>query len=289
MEFTKLHGLGNDFVVIDRRVEGTPLPIHEAVALCDRHRGIGADGVLSVLPSERAPLAMHVTNSDGSHAEMCGNGLRCVVRWAVDRGVLPPEGGPVETGAGVLECRVEPDGHIRVDMGRPELTPARIPMQAEGDRVVEAPLDLDDPDVPTRQLSITAVSMGNPHAVWFVPEEQSPRELAERLGSAVEHHPRFPRRTNAEFARLVGQDEIELVVWERGSGLTQACGTGACATAVAAVLTNRARADVPVTVHLPGGPLRIEVAADLSRVWMTGPAVEVFRGTVTHEGRLSKR
>lgn len=276
MDFTKLHGLGNDFVVIDRRNEGTPLPVDRAVALCDRHRGIGADGVLSVLPSERAPIAMHVTNADGSLAEMCGNGLRCVVRWAVDRGVLPPEGGPVETGAGLLDCQVGADGLIRVDMGRPELRPERIPMEANGERVVESPLEVGD-----RQLSITAVSMGNPHAVWFVPEDSRPLDLANQLGARVEHHPAFPQRTNVGFAKLLSPDEIELVVWERGAGLTQACGTGACATAVAAVLTGRATTGTPITVHLPGGPLGIEVAEDLSRVWMTGPAVEVFRGTVS--------
>lgn len=275
LHFTKMHGLGNDFLVVDRRADATPVDPARVVLLCDRHRGVGADGVLSVLPSSRAPLAMHVTNPDGSTAEMCGNGLRCVVRWAVDRGLLPPGGGPVETGRGVLDCRVEPDGLVRVDMGRPLLAPADVPCLADGDRVVARPFA-----VGATSLDLTAVCLGNPHAVTFVDDARSLDALARELGPLVERHPSFPRRTNVEFARLTGDAALDLVVWERGAGLTQACGTGACAAAVAAVLTGRVRAGVPLAVHLPGGPLLVEVAPDLSRVWMTGPAAAVFEGDV---------
>lgn len=270
LNFVKLQGLGNDFVVVDRRSQSVPVPPEQAMALCDRRRGIGADGVLSVLPSAKAPLAMHVTNADGSHAEMCGNGLRCVVRYAVDRGLLPGSGGQVETGAGVLACFVEPDGQIRVDMGRPELATSNVPVTLPGDRAIDEPL-------PSFDFPFTAVSMGNPHAVIFRPDGASLRDEALAFGPAIERLPLFPRRTNVEFAR-VADDGIDLVVWERGSGLTEACGTGACATAVAAVLTGRIEAGREVEVRLPGGPLRIRVEPDLSRVWMTGPAVEVFSG-----------
>lgn len=275
LSFVKLEGLGNDFVVIDRREAGVPVEASAAIRLCDRHRGIGADGVLSLMRSERAPIAMHVTNADGSIAEMCGNGLRCVVRYAVDRGLLPPEGGPVDTGRGVLDCRVEPDGQVRVDMGAPRLQPQDVPVALPGERIIEAPLLIDD-----REFHFTAVSMGNPHAITFVDGPESLVDLARRWGPLVERDARFPNRTNVEFARIAGPEHIDLVVWERGSGLTQACGTGACATAVAATLTGRVSPGVPVAVDLPGGRLRIEVEPALARVWMTGPAREVFDGRI---------
>lgn len=273
LHFAKLHGLGNDFVVVDRRGSG-PVDTALGIALCDRHRGIGADGVLSVGRSAHAPIAMHVTNPDGSIAEMCGNGLRCVVRWAVDRGLLPPTGGDVETGRGVLRCAVEPDGEVTVDMGAPRLRPREIPVDADGERFVSRPVTVGD-----RSLLLTAVSMGNPHAVAFV--DEAPRPLAERLGPMLERHPLFPNRVNAGFARVRADGSIELVVWERGAGLTQACGTGACAAVVAGVVTGRVPAGVPVPVDLPGGRLRIRVEPDLRQVHMTGPAVELFSGDWT--------
>lgn len=273
MNFSKLHGLGNDFVVVDRREEKTPVPPALTVAICERNRGVGADGVLSVLPSELASFAMHVGNADGSVAQMCGNGLRCVVRWAVKRGVLPPSGGLVETGAGVLDCKVMPDGGIRVSMGPAILEAERIPVLAQGERVLNAELEVGG-----RKLAFTAVSMGNPHAIIFIDGDEDLQSLARQLGPSIEHHPLFPERTNVEFARLHGPRQIELVVWERGSGLTQACGTGACATAVAAILLEKIHGNAPVQVTLPGGKLQIEVASDFSQVWMTGPAVEVFEG-----------
>ena len=192
--FVKLHGLGNDFVVMDRRSEGVPVSPADGIALCDRHRGIGADGVLSVLPSKVAPIGMHVTNSDGSLAEMCGNGLRCVVRYAVDRGLLPKSGGSIETGRGVLECFVEADGQIRIDMGAPVLDPPQVPVNLARERVVEVPFPVGG-----ESLRMTAVSMGNPHAVMFVEGDRSLEEWATKIGPLVENHRLFPRRTNAEF------------------------------------------------------------------------------------------
>ncbi len=272
LSFVKMEALGNDFVVVDRRQAGTPLPADEATRLCDRHFGVGADGVLSLLPSARAPLAMHVRNPDGSVPEMCGNGLRCVVRLATERGWLGPEGGPVETGRGVLACEARGE-LVRVDMGRPLLRPPQVPFDFEGESALEVPLTVGE-----RTIPITAVSMGNPHAVWFVEEDQLLWDLARRLGPGIERHPRFPDRVNAGFARWSGPTSIDLVVWERGAGLTLACGTGACAAAVAACLTGRAPAGEPLSIRLPGGVLEVEVAPGPSRVWMTGPATKVFEG-----------
>jgi len=273
--FTKLHGLGNDFLVVDRRTDGSPVPPEVATRLCDRRRGVGGDGVLSVLASARAPLAMHVTNADGSVAEMCGNGLRCVVRWAVDRGLLPPEGGAVETGRGVLDCRVTPEGWVRVAMGAPRLQPAEVPVAAEGESVIDRPWTLGG-----EHFRLTAVSMGNPHAVVFDTTAAPLRDRARQLGPQLEYDARFPQRVNAGFARERPDGALDLVVWERGAGLTEACGTGACAAVVAAVLTGRRPEGAPVEVHLPGGALRVEVAAGLREVYMTGPAERVFEGVV---------
>jgi diaminopimelate epimerase len=193
----------------------------------------------------------------------------------VDRQLLGTSGGPVDTGRGVLDCTVEADGQVRVDMGAPVLRPRDIPMLLDGERAVLTPLD-----VGAKRLLVTAVSMGNPHAIVFLEKGQDPRDWALRVGPALENHAAFPNRTNAEFALVLSPEEIDLVVWERGSGLTLACGTGACATVVAAALTDRVLAGSTVKVNLPGGPLRVRVEPDLSRVWMTGPAVEVFSGRV---------
>lgn len=273
--FTKMQGLGNDFVVVDRRAEGTPVDPAVAVRWCDRNFGIGADGVLSVLASPDAPVAMHVTNPDGSVAEMCGNGLRCVVRWAVERGLLPPTGGPVATGRGVLSCAVVETGDVRIDMGAPILEPSRVPTTLTGARVLDRPQVVAD-----RTFAISAVSMGNPHAVTFLGADEDLKATALRYGPVLERDAAFPRRTNAGFGSIRAGGEIELWVWERGAGLTLACGTGACAAAVAAALTGRARLGEDVRVRLPGGALRVCLEPDLSRVWMTGPAVTVFDGSI---------
>jgi diaminopimelate epimerase len=282
LPFLKVHGLGNDFVLLDGLSRELPLDrlLEPAVAtwICDRHLGVGADGVLLLLPprSPEAQLTMRILNADGSEAEMCGNGIRCAAKAAREH--LPGFSGleriRFDTGAGLLECdlRLASDGSVeavRVDMGRPRLERAEIPMRGEG-RFVESTISALG-----RELRSTAVSMGNPHLVTFVDED--PRALAETLGPTLEHHPEFPRRTNVEFARLEPEG-LELWVWERGCGITRACGTGACATAVAAVVTGRHREGAPLAVRLPGGTLRIEVTPGLERVLMEGPAVEVFRG-----------
>jgi diaminopimelate epimerase len=268
MRFTKLHGLGNDFVLVDRRAEGVPLAPGAAARLCDRHVGIGADGVLSVLSSAAAPLRMHITNPDGSVAEMCGNGLRCVLHWALARGLVPATGGVVETDAG-LRGWAPAGAELRVDMGTPALAGPNLPEVATpGGEAVEAGARRG-----------VAVSMGNPHLVLFLRDDEDPLAAAQADGAALEHHPRYPARTNVEFVRP-RPSGLDVVVWERGAGLTRACGTGACAAAVAAVTTGRRAAGGETAVRLPGGVLRVEVEPDLRRVWMTGPAVEVFSGEV---------
>ncbi|HWN66399.1 MAG TPA: diaminopimelate epimerase [Haliangium sp.] len=291
MDFSKYHGLGNDFIVVDLRAGAGEVPAPGVVReLCDRRHGIGADGVLPILPATGdADARMRVLNADGSEAEMCGNGLRCVIKHLWERdpvlaGRAQARGGTlrIETGAGVLGCQAHVrHGHVEavtVDMGRPQLDRAAIPMTGPaGERCIEAPLA-----VAGVSLAVTAVSMGNPHAVAFV-DATGPalRALAEAVGPTIEHLDWFPRRTNAELAHVRSPTEIELVVWERGCGITLACGTGACATAVAACLTGRARAGTEMSVHLPGGALGITVAEDHRRVWMRGPAVRVFDGSVS--------
>jgi diaminopimelate epimerase len=285
MDVSKYHGLGNDFVVADLRggePTGGPSIQDPAVvrAVCDRHTGVGADGVLAILPasSDAADATMRVLNADGSEAEMCGNGIRCVVKYLWDRDpALKRDRLNLDTGAGPLRCDVRAEGGeaalVSVDMGRPRLTRGEIPMTGPAsERCVAVPLAVGG-----RELAVTAVSMGNPHAVSFVPESGAALlALARELGPALERHEWFPRKTNVEFAHVHAPDRLELVVWERGCGITQACGTGACATAVAACLGGRAQPGSEIAVALPGGTLWIDVAPDLSRVKMTGPARHVF-------------
>lgn len=280
MRFAKYHGLGNDFLVVDLRAASADEAAKvqdpsTVIALCDRQFGVGGDGVLAILPSTTGDDArMRVLNSDGSEAEMCGNGLRCVVKELHDRGGVRKDEIAIDTGAGRLVAMVLPDG-ITVSMGAPRLTRGEIPMVGPlGERCIEQPLDL--PGQPTR--TITCVSMGNPHAVTFVGSREEARHLAETVGPAIEHHPYFPQRTNAEFAHVKNRQEIDLVVWERGAGLTLACGTGACATVVAAILTGRCDEGPAVKVNLPGGSLSIRVMPELSNVKMHGPAQHVFDG-----------
>lgn len=286
MHFAKYHGIGNDFLVVDlRKVSGDDVAAAQdpAVvrALLDRQFGVGGDGVLAVLPSEGADARMRVLNADGSEAEMCGNGIRCVAKELFDRGGVKKQRIAIDTGAGRLVCAInEQNGRaesVTVEMGAPRLTMAEIPMTGPAsERCIEQPIEI--PGHGTR--TFTAVSMGNPHAVTFVGAGEA-RKLAETVGPSVEHHTRFPRRTNAEFAHVISPREIELVVWERGSGLTLACGTGACATVVAAILTGRAEEGTEVAVHLPGGTLAITVEKGMSNVLMRGPALHVFDGDLT--------
>jgi diaminopimelate epimerase len=283
--FAKYHGLGNDFLVVDLRTidDARAAAVQDTAvvrALCDRQFGVGGDGVLAVLPplTAGADARMRVLNADGSEAEMCGNGIRCVVRELHDRGGVAKDELLIDTGAGPLACALDTRTKlVTVDMGRPRLTRGEIPMTgAAGERVIEVPLE-----VAGEKLRVTGVSMGNPHAVAFVDTPWTGlRALAEKVGATVEHHDWFPRRTNVELAHALAHDRIDLVVWERGVGITLACGTGACATVVAAALTGRATAGHEVAVRLLGGELTIRVAADYSTVHMRGPAVHVFDGAV---------
>ena len=290
LRFAKYHGLGNDFLVADLR--GADAPAARAQdpdvvrALCDRRFGVGGDGVLAILPpvTPDADVRMRVLNSDGSEAEMCGNGIRCVAKQLFDRDPLLRGRREirVDTGAGTLRCEIFADAagvarEVAVAMGRPRLTRGAIPMLGpEGERFVDAKIDGAGDGA-----RATAVSMGNPHVVFFVDEEGAAlRAAAEARGPGIELHPWFPRRTNVELAHLHDDGSLELVVWERGCGITLACGTGACATAVAACLTGRAEAGRPQRVRLLGGDLTITVARDLEQVIMRGPATLVYDASV---------
>ena len=273
--FSKYHGLGNDFVVVDRRTGGSPVRPEQGVALCDRRTGIGADGVLTLLAEPDGTPRMHVTNADGSVAEMCGNGLRCVVKFLADEGAARGERLSVMTGNGLLSCELHRDAQgvvteVTVAMGRPELTPSKIPIAAPGDRFVQGELT-----VGAEKVRGTAVSMGNPHFVLF--GDLRPR--AAELGPLLERHPAFPSRTNVEFVTRTPEG-LDVVVWERGCGFTQACGTGACASVVAGILEGRLTAGAAIPVKLAGGTLQIRVLPDLSQVFMRGPAIRVFAGEV---------
>jgi len=278
--FGKYHGLGNDFLIVDLRdKDDAAIQDGDKVkAICDRQFGVGGDGVLPILPAVAAGSAarMRVINSDGSESEMCGNGLRCVVKYLYERGGVHQDRITIDTGAGPLACDVHLSNgkveEVTVDMGRPRLTRGEIPM--------EGPPDERCIDVPFEGMRMTGVSMGNPHAVFFMDAAADLMTLARTQGPSLEVHRMFPRRANIEYARMKSAREIDLVVWERGAGLTLACGTGACATAVAACLTERAVVDSEIRVNLPGGPLVIRVAPDYRTVFMRGPAVHVFDGTL---------
>jgi diaminopimelate epimerase len=273
LDFTKLHGTANDFVYVDAR-NGIPAdPAALAPRLCDRHRGIGADGLILLLPSAEADCRMQIVNSDGSVAEMCGNGIRGFAKFVLDRGLVRANPLRVETDAGVKLVTAEIDGgrvrRVAVDMGTPEWSGRRIPVDADGE-VVDRPLE-----VAGRSWAITCVSMGNPHCVVFV-DDVTALPLAE-IGPRFERHPFFPKRVNTEFIRVASPTRLEMRVWERGAAETMACGTGACAAAVAAARTGRA--ERRCTVALAGGELEIDWRAD-DHVVMTGDAVEVFQGRI---------
>lgn len=289
--FAKLHGLGNDFLVIDLRnvsdVSWFDDPVRIA-ALCDRHRGVGADGVLGVFPARLPATAagaiarMRVRNADGSEAEMCGNGLRCVASWLYLHGA--PARLSVETGAGVLRCEVTDQGRsVQIEMGPPRLLQTLHESGAtefQPDHCRETPLAIAGITLP-----LYLVSMGNPHAVWFADDapamsDHALRQQAERLGPQVETHPLFPLRTNVEFVRRDGPAVFTALVWERGCGITQACGTGACAIAVAACVRGIAQPGNPITVNLLGGALELCVASNYRQVHMRGPVAYVFDGVL---------
>ncbi len=274
MRFTKMHGAGNDYVYINCFDEPTPADIPStAIAISDRHTGVGGDGLVLISPSEVADARMRMFNADGSESEMCGNAIRCVAKYVSDRGIARKPELKIETGRGILTMQLFTGAggkveQVTVNMGAPILESARIPTTLPGDPPTNAKLD-----VAGMSIDVTCVSMGNPHCVTFVDEVNDDWVL--RVGPQIERHPAFPRRVNAEFIQVVSRDEFIMRVWERGSGETLACGTGACASAVAGVLTGRTNRTV--TAHLRGGDLKLEWSAS-GDVFMTGPATEVFSG-----------
>ncbi|MBC7288634.1 MAG: diaminopimelate epimerase [Armatimonadetes bacterium] len=279
MRFTKMHGLGNDYIYIDGTSEDLSDVSLSALSklVSDRHLGVGSDGLIVILPSERADFRMRIFNPDGSEAEMCGNGVRCFAKYVYEHGLTTKQALEIETGGGIVRTELYVDGgrvrKVRVDMGPPRLAPDEIPVIAsQTGPLIEEEFALPD----GRVFRGTCVSMGNPHCVFFV--ESVDGFPVQEVGPLIENHSRFPRRTNVEFAQVVDGSTIRMRVWERGE--TMACGTGACATAVAGVLT--ARTGRRATVKLLGGDLEIEWADD-NHVYMTGPAAEVCTGTISQE------
>lgn len=275
MKFTKMHGAGNDYVYVNCFEEVVDDPAGLARQVSNRNFGIGSDGLILILPSEGADLRMRMFNADGSEAEMCGNGIRCVAKYAYDHSLTKKTKVHIETGSGILELNLLLNseglvGSVTVAMGRPRLTRAELPMTgAVGEQAVNVPLEVGG-----RLLELTCVSMGNPHAVVFVDDvEQFP---VTEVGPVIERHPWFPKRINVEFVQVVSRSEVIQRTWERGAGETLACGTGAAAVTVAGVLTGRT--ERKITNHLRGGDLLMEWIED-GEVMMTGPAVEVFSGT----------
>ena len=278
LRFVKYHGVGNDFILIDGMSSQAAISPTQAIRLCDRHFGIGADGVILALPSTTADCRMLLYNSDGSEAEMCGNGLRCLVRFVWDEGLIRKTELAVETPAGLKCARLAAQDdrviEISVEMGSPLLLASDVPTTLVAPTVsaVEAPLVVDD-----ATWHVTALNTGVPHCVIFVADAEA---ISWRtLGPRIAAHPAFPQKTNVMFTQVVARDRLFVRPWERGAGPTCACGTGACAAAVAAVLTGRTERDVQVT--LPGGALRIQWDAGSNRIMMTGPAERVFVGEPT--------
>lgn len=282
-----MHGIGNDYVYVNCFEEKIENPAELAKAVSDRHKGIGGDGLILIAPSQKADARMRIFNADGSEAEMCGNGLRCVAKYTYEHKLASAgdafsvPGGPtfpaslkIETGNGVLTVGLVIDENdnvssVCVNMGSPILAPSEIPVNLPGDKIVEAPIEILG-----QKLQMTCVSMGNPHAVFFCDDVGS-IDL-DRLGPAIEHDAVFPNRINVHFVRIDGLNELTMRTWERGSGITMACGTGACATVVAAVLVNKT--ERTCKAHLPGGDLDLNWSEKDNCVYMTGPATEVFSG-----------
>ncbi len=279
MQFTKMHGAGNDYVYVDCFRQPAPEnPAQLARQLSDRHFGIGADGLILIVPSDGADARMRMFNADGSEAEMCGNGVRCVAKYVYDHAICRQPSLRIETGAGVLGLELDIDGgrvaRVRVDMGEPVFLPDRIPTTLPVNPLADYPAVVDvDLPLPAETLRVTCVSMGNPHCVTYV-DKLTDRWVLE-VGPQVEADPHFPNRVNAEFVEVLSPAEVRMRVWERGSGETLACGTGACAVCVAGVLAGRTARKI--LAHLPGGDLELHWADD-NHVYMTGPAVEVFTG-----------
>ena len=283
MRFTKMHGAGNDYVYVDGSKERVDDPAAVACVISDRHTGIGSDGLILILPPSRgvdADARMRMFNADGSEAQMCGNGIRCFCKYVHDHGLSRSNPMRIETGNGVLSLHYTTNGdgrvaQVTVDMGQPIFEPAKIPVNVASmtSRSERQTYTLALPDG-GQNFTATFVSMGNPHAVIY---GEIPAALdLQRLGPALEKHPAFPHRMNIHFVRVKSPGEVTVAHWERGSGATLACGTGACAVAVAGVLTGRTQRKL--LAHLPGGDLQLHWREDNNHVEMTGPAVEVFSG-----------
>ena len=270
--FTKMHGIGNDFVVLDGINQVVNLSSAQVQRIADRHFGVGCDQLLVVeaYAGEEADFRYRIFNADGSEVEQCGNGARCFARFVYDQGLTQKTTIPVMTASGLIVLNIQPNGQVMVNMGVPEFAPERIPFISERQQT------LYNREIAGEWVSFSAVSMGNPHAVLQVTDvDTAPVGL---LGPALEHHPSFPRRVNVGFMQVLGRDRIRLRVFERGSGETLACGTGACAAVVAGCI--QGLLDTQVTVALPGGDLQIRWDGEGQPVWMTGPAETVFRGTL---------
>jgi len=277
INFVKMHGLGNNFILIDsqnKSLGDSSFLSYLAKKLCDHNFGIGADGLILILPSPKADLRMKIFNSDGSEAQMCGNGIRCFTKYAYENKLVSKNKFTVETLAGIIIPELIISNNnilgIKVNMGTPKLRRREIPMNGEDSpTVVDETLKIN----PEQIFKITCVSMGNPHCITFVDDVRS--IPVDEIGPKIENHPLFPEKTNVEFIRILNRKEINFRVWERGVGETLACGTGACAALVAAVLNKKT--DREVTIHLPGGDLDIHWADD-ENIYMTGPAELVFKG-----------
>ena len=279
MKFAKMHGIGNDYIYINTLKEDVKNPSKLAIAMSDRHYGIGSDGLILIMKSQAAGanFKMRMFNADGSEAEMCGNGIRCFAKYLYDRKMITSKELAVETLSGIkmlkLNVRNDKVNAVTVDMGEPILLRNKIPMLGKEGTVINEDIQLPD----GIHFSITAVSMGNPHAVIFVEDvENFP---VEKYGPIIEHHNLFPQRINVEFVQVLNKNEILQRTWERGTGETMACGTGASASTVAAILTEQTERSI--LVHLRGGDLKVSWEEKSDRVYLTGPAVEVFEGTWT--------
>ncbi len=276
MKFTKMQGAGNDYVYVNCFQEEVKNPQEISKFVSDRHFGIGADGLILIQPSQQADFKMAMYNADGSQGEMCGNAIRCVAKYVYDHGMTDKTQISIDTLAGIkyLELTLEHGevSQVRVNMGTPCLIAEKIPVVAETEQVVNVPIDVGG-----RTCHITAVSMGNPHCVLFLEEDVRTLDLS-AIGPHFENHPRFPKRINTEFVNVIDEHTLRMRVWERGSGETLACGTGSCASAVAAMLNGKC--DREVTVLLTGGKLNIAWEGSDAPVYMTGPAVKVFEGEI---------
>jgi diaminopimelate epimerase len=277
--FTKMHGIGNDYIYVNCMKEELADPNRVSFVMSPRRFSVGADGLVMICSSQVADAKMRMFNADGSEGKMCGNAIRCVGKFLYDNGIVVKDQLSVETLSGIkyLNLNVENGrvSSVEVDMGKAILTPKEIPVNYDGDRMIDAPVEVNG-----KTYHLTAVSMGNPHAVTFMDEIDS-LDL-ERMGPHFENLPIFPDRVNTEFVRVIDSETLQMRVWERGSGETFACGTGACATVVAAVLNGICKTDTPVTVQLRGGNLKIVCDKDM-RVFMTGPAEKAYEGVFEYE------